>query len=278
MALQVHTAATVETRVGEIRLSKAGQAETALLVITPMAEWMVAALPAELCDLFTVNLVELPGGGSAVSPAGASTIDAVVDAVHDVVERIGEKPVLFGHSMNGCLAFAAASTEACSGVIAVTPPSSLPPDQAAVAAYWESHAEPDRRRRANEIIKAHEAATSDEDRARLQSESRLRQWYDLEFDPTELDALATLNGNWVSSIFESGKAVDWQSLFRRLQQPVLLAFGEYDFVAPPGAWTAEVAPPAATLHLFKRSGHTPYVEETEEFLQVVAAWRAANVL
>ena len=278
MALQVHTRATVETRVGEIPISTAGQAARSLLVITPISDWMIAALPPELCELFTVTLVDLPGTGSATSPAGASTVAAVADAIHDVAERVGERPFLFGHSLNGCLALVAASTTACSGVIAVTPPPTLPPDPAAATAYWERQAEPDRRRRASEIIKAHGAAVDEQERAQLEAQfTRLRQWYDLDFDPTELDALATLNENWISSIFESGKATDWQDAFRRVDQPVLLALGDYDFVAPPDAWTTELLPPAATVRRFRKSGHTPYLEQRDEFLQAVADWTMANV-
>lgn len=278
MALRLHTTDKVETRAGEIARSTAGGAETSLLVITPMSEWMAAALPAELCDLFTVNLLELPGAGSAAYPSGASTVEAVTVAVRDVAKTIDGKSVLFGHSMNGCLALAAASTATCSGLIAVTPPSMLPPDPASATAYWESRAEPERRRRASQIIRAHEAATDEQERIRLQTEfARLRRWYDPNFDPTDLDALATLDETWVSSIFESGKAIDWPNTFRRVEQPVLLALGDYDFIAPPVAWTAELLPPAATVHRFNRSGHTPYLEETDEFMQVVEAWTVALV-
>jgi pimeloyl-ACP methyl ester carboxylesterase len=278
MALAVHTMATVRTRAGVIAVSTAGQAVRSLLVITPMSDWMIAALPAELCDLFTVHVAQFPGGGSADAPAGASTVSAVGEAVHDLAETLGDRPVLFGHSMNGCLALVAAATAACSGVIAVTPPPALPPDPAASTAYWDRQAEPERRRRANEIIKAHGAAVNAQARAKLESQfTRLRRWYDLDFDPTKLDALATLDEHWVSSIFESGETIDWRDAFRRLDQPVLLALGEYDFVAPPDAWTADLLPPAATVHRFEQSGHTPYVEQKEEFVETVAAWTTANI-
>jgi len=180
--------------------------------------------------------------------------------------------------MNGALALAAASTAPCAAVIAVTPPTALPPDPALATAYWEERAEPARRRRAGEIVAEHEATTDEDHRARLQEQfTRLRRWYDLDFDPSELDSLAVLNQAWVSSVFESGKAVDWPDTFKRVQLPVLLALGDYDFVAPPVAWSTAVLPPAATIHHFEKSSHTPYVEEPDTFLQVVEGWTNSNL-
>jgi pimeloyl-ACP methyl ester carboxylesterase len=268
----------IETRVGQMVVAKAGRAAPALLVITPMVEWMTRALPAELCDLYTLNLLELPGPGNDTHPDGAASVDAIGAAVGDVTRRLDRTTVLFGHSMNGALALAAASTADCSGVIAVTPPSALPPDPGHSAAYWEERAEPERRRRAREIVATHEATSDEHERARLQDEfTRLRRWYRMDINPTELDALAILNETWISSVFESGKTVDWPNTFRRLQQPVLLALGDYDFVAPPVAWSADIIPSAATVHHFKKSSHTPYIEEPEEFIQVAAAWTKTHI-
>ena len=249
-----------------------------MLVITPMAEWMAAALPAELCDLFTLQLMELPGAGNAAHPAGASSVGEIGVAVADVAERLGPMTVLFGHSMNGALALAAASNAACAGVIAVTPPTALPPDATAPARYWDARAEPNRRERARQVVAAHEATSDEQERTRLQEQfTRLRRWYDVDFDPTELDSLAVVDQGWISSVFESGKALDWPGIFRDVEQPVLLCLGDFDFVAPPDAWTSENIPPSATVHHFTRSSHTPYVEEPHAFLEVVRSWMQANV-
>jgi pimeloyl-ACP methyl ester carboxylesterase len=275
MAVTIIAREVLETRDGDMPLAKSGRGERPMVVVTPMAEWMTAALPAELCDLFTLNLLELPGAGDAAHPAGASSVGDIGAAVTDVAERLGPATVLFGHSMNGALALAAAATATCAGVIAVTPPATLPPDPAVPGAYWESHAEPARRHRAGQVVAAYEATSDEQERARLQGEfTRLHRWYDLDFDSTELDSLAVLNQAWISSVFDSGKAMDWQNTFRQLKQPVLLALGDYDFVAPPVAWTTENVPPSATVHHFAKSSHTPYLEESEAFIQVMQDWMA----
>ena len=261
MALQVEHREVVGTSVGDVPLTTAGRGDAQLLVLTPMAEWMLAALPAGLGDRFTITLMGLP-----------PSVEALTVAVGEIAERLG-RPVLLGHSMNGALALAAATTASCRGVIAVTPPAALPPDPVAPTTYWDEHAEPERRRRAREIVAAHEATSDEDERKRLQEEfTRLRRWHDLDFDPTALDALAVLDETWIASVFESGKAVDWPATFRRLQVPVLLALGDYDYVAPPSVWTDDLLPPSTTVHHFERSGHTPYFEEPEAFLQIVDAW------
>lgn len=278
MAVTIVAREVHKTRVGENASATAGRGDRPMLVVTPMVEWMAAALPADLGDSFTINLLELPGAGNAAHPAGASTVGEIVAAVTDVAERLGPRTVLFGHSMNGALALAAASAAACAGVIAVTPPTALPPDAAAPAAYWERRAEDARRHRAREVVAAHEATSDEQERARLQDEfTRLRRWYDLDFDAAALDSLAVVDQAWISSVFESGKAVDWPNTFRQLKQPVLLVLGDYDFVAPPVAWTRENIPPSATVHHCTRSSHTPYVEEPEVFLRVVQSWMRADL-
>ena len=254
----------VETSAGPLRLVTAGRGDRPLLVLTPMADWMLAALPAPLGARFTVTLMELP-----------ASIDAITAAVTDVAAGLSTPPVLFGHSMNGALALAAATSAPCVGVIAVTPPAALPPDPALPTTYWEERAEPERRRRAKEIVDAHEATTDPEEKARLQTAfTDVRRWYDLDFDPAELDRFAgALDHSWITAVFEDGKHVDWPQTFRQIDQPVLLALGDYDFVAPPSAWAdATRLPPHTTVHHFHRSGHTPYYEEPDEFLQVVERW------
>src|SRR5207248_2075690 len=127
-----------------------------------------------------------------------------------------EAPVLFGDSMNGTLVLAAGSSVPCRGVIAVAPPSSLPASQADRAAYWEHKAEGGRRERGGKLIDERERTVDEQHKARLQERiDRLRRWYELDFDPTGLDALASGDITpWVAAVFESGKLVDWPTVIK----------------------------------------------------------------
>ena len=113
----------------------------------------------------------------------------------------------------------------------------------------------------------------DAERARLRERyDRLRRWYDVEFDPTSLDALVQLDFAWVQSVFDSGATVDWPAVFASITCPVLLGLGEYDFIVPPTSWDGEVLPARMTLERFDRSGHTPFFEQPAEFEAAVDRW------
>jgi proline iminopeptidase len=244
-----------------------------MLVITPIADWMIAALPEAFGGMFTLHVVEVPGEGNDTHPEGADTVESITRAVADVAGTLPVSPVLFGHSMNGLLALAAATVSPCAGVIAVTPPSTLPPDPALSASYWDEKVDSGRRLRAQQLVRQHEASSDIDERKLLRQQyARLRQWYDPDFDSAELDSLATLNEEWITSVFDSGETIDWPTRLMQVEAPILLVLGAYDFVAPPTAWPSSSLPPHATVHLFDRSGHTPYVEQTDDFLRVVQNW------
>jgi pimeloyl-ACP methyl ester carboxylesterase len=142
-------------------------------------------------------------------------------------------------------------------VIAVGPPARLPPDVALSRAYWDVHAEPQRKAL---------AAT------RPEASDHLRRWYDPAFDSTELDRDIVIDFDWVQAIFDDAATVDWPATMQAVTCPVLLALGAFDFISPPTAWTPEVTPTRATTERFERSGHTPFVEQPDEFLDVVDRW------
>lgn len=278
MAIET-TSALLATSAGGMHVETGGSGPRDLIAITPIGSaWTSRALPKALGDVFTIHVVDLPGTGE--SPAGSeapsvASIIAAIDAVADALRS--DRPLyLWGHSMNGTLALAAAASVANAGVIAVAPAAALPPDPALSTTYWQARAEPERKARAGELVAAHEAAVDADRPAIRELHDRLRRWFDLSYDPTELDALATFDMGWVTAVFESGNQVDWPATFRAIDAPVLLALGDYDFVAPPSAWTDDVVPRRATVERFSRSGHTPFLEQPEEFVGAVERWLAAS--
>lgn len=266
----------LRTRFGEMWVEQRGVGPVDLLVITPIgAEWMMAALPSELDAMFKLHVAELPGTGRSEGDPTCASVSAVVAAVRDAAAALAsDNLVLCGHSMNGTLALLASAGGPFAGVMAVTPAPTLPPDPANNAAYWDAKAEPERRQRAASIVETHNASDSESEKARLVREyGRLRQWRDLDFDSSKLDAIERDPGmDWVTAIFESAKTVDWPASLAQVTCPAFLALGEYDFVAPMTLWTPDLFPPNATVEVFSRSGHSPYVEEPTEFVDAVARW------
>jgi pimeloyl-ACP methyl ester carboxylesterase len=277
VALSIESRKIVRTRFGSVNVARAGRGKFDLVVVTPIGSaWMECAFPAELVEPFTIHVAELPGtGGSDASSAPeAASVAGVVAAISDISSAVASStPVLFGHSMNGTLVLAAAAEVGCRGVIAVAPPSQLPPDSNVVSTYWEAKPERSRRERAQALVDRYEATSDEAERADLRQRfDHLRRWCDLSFDATELDSLAIMPTGWIASVSESGTAIRWKEILTGLDVPVFLALGEYDFVAPMTAWTHDNTPPKATVKVFHRSGHSPFVEEPAEFVAAVAEW------
>ena len=275
MGIEIRARVGVPTRFGEVQVASTGQRATDLLAITPIGSaWTEQALPAPIQDLFNVHIVEVAGTGRSEGGPESASVDAVVDTIHDVSDALTtSEPVLFGHSMNGTLVLAAAARLRCRGVIAVAPPPALPPSGSEERSYWEATADKPRRRRAAEIMaKAGETDDEGEKQRLWQDFDRLRRWYDPDFDTAALDTLAVPSPDWIAAVFASGEAIDGSALFQQVDVPVLLALGKYDFVVPMIGWTDANLPPTATVEVFERSGHTPYLEEPAEFVSALRRW------
>ena len=69
---------------------------------------------------------------------------------------------------------------------------------------------------------------------------------------------------------------DVRSQLEQLDVPCLVVGGRSDFITPPDCTTVPLAAglPDAELALFERSGHFPFIEEHEAFIDVVRSWIA----
>lgn len=73
--------------------------------------------------------------------------------------------------------------------------------------------------------------------------------------------------------------LDMWPVLPSLHMPTLVATGRYDInVAPSTAWKIHKAIPGSRWVVFERSGHLPYFEEPEKFVQVVNEFLGAPTL
>jgi proline iminopeptidase len=73
-----------------------------------------------------------------------------------------------------------------------------------------------------------------------------------------------------SAISADVASLDLTPLLATLECPTLVLTGRYDInVAPSTAWRIHRAIPGSRFHAFERSGHLPFFEEPEAFLEVV---------
>jgi proline iminopeptidase len=221
---------------------------------------------------------------AAADPADPFTVDAAVEDIEAVRAALGlDRFVLVGHSIQGtiALAYAMRYPRHVTHVVAIAPiPEVTPAWQAAAEEYWVREASAARKalhaeKRAaftEELLAAmapHEAVVADT------VADGPKRWHDAGYDEGPLLSLDRFNVPVAMQLFGSE-----YRLFRgdaRIEPPVFLALGRSDFAAPWTLW-----PPHRdrfrdlTLELFDRSGHTPQVEQAEEFDARVGAWLASR--
>lgn len=213
------------------------------------APWLEAAWPPRIHEHLRIEYV-VPT---------ARAIPGVSDELREAAVAAGPPVLLFGHSMNGTLALAAAAThpDVVRGVVAVASPPKLPPDRAASEEWWDATASQERRRLAET------------------SPDRARRWHDLTFDPAPLDGLAEGDPGWPVAIVEDAAGRDWSSIIHCVRCPVLLTLGRSDFLVPPPSWPE--LPPNFHVEVFDASGHTPFYEEPDRFIDVLRSWLATDM-
>ena len=81
------------------------------------------------------------------------------------------------------------------------------------------------------------------------------------------------------SFYELFGTYDVRPHLGEIRVPTLVLSGRHDWLAPPDEAPAEMvaAIPDAEVHVFEQSGHLPFLEENEVFLEVVGDWLERRV-
>ena len=101
-----------------------------------------------------------------------------------------------------------------------------------------------------------------------------RIWYDYRFDSSPLWEGVEINVplfNYVwGTIFRD---IDITKGLEKLETPVFLALGQYDFLIGESSWDLVIKKFSnINLHIFEQSGHTPQYEEADLFDQKLLEW------
>ena len=102
-----------------------------------------------------------------------------------------------------------------------------------------------------------------------------RSWYDYTYDATFLWENVHTNNAVMDHLWgEVFRDIDVTKDLEKLDKPVFLALGRYDYlVSPPHMWNSiRHKFQDITLRIFERSGHTPQLEEPELFDQELIHW------
>lgn len=227
---------------------------------------------------------------SAVDPVRltAMTMDSVLDDIERVrrtlgVDRIG----VMGHSMFGPVALEYAlryPDHSRWAILSGTLPYTGQRASAASRAYWDTAATSDRKA----ILASNLAALRQRTDSRSPAEAFWDQYVayvpfrfaDPHFDMMSFAAGATSSTNVdFISRFWGGVLNEYDNTasYSRVQVPVLVVAGRYDFSAPFFLWNGVGARiPDYTFKLFDNAGHNPMLEVPAEFDSFLLDWLARH--
>jgi proline iminopeptidase len=207
------------------------------------------------------------------------TLDTYLDDIDKVRRTLGlDKTAVLGHSIHCLLAleYARKYPKNTSYVIM----SGFTPRRLAVAdEFWESDASDERKM----ILKQNWEKITEDELSQMSPKERVVKTYmamapKLVYDPT-------CDLSWIYEVVESNqdnaihlsnvifKDYDIAKRPGRVETPVFLAIGRYDYLCPYFLWDdRRDVIPNLSYNLFEKSGHFPMVEEQELFDKKLVDW------
>ena len=234
--------------------------------------------PPPLTDYFQFIYVDVRGGGKSTGQPSDLTFDALAADLEAVRQAAGvERAAVLGYSILGVLAIEYGRR--CPGSVSHVIASGTPPtgDMGRVAKEGTAFFEADGSEERKAILQENYAKLPpDTPPAQAVFAQTPMRFFDPRFNAVPLFAEAEFRPELFERVLGSLTS-GWNvtSGDDRLRVPTLLAHGRYDYVVPHTMWTGIVHTlPDATLHVFERSGHQPFFEEPERFVEVVREWMA----
>jgi proline iminopeptidase len=254
-----------------------GQGSATCLVLSsigtrPYERQIPAALDASLRMVF----VDLRGSGRSTGEPTNLTFDVLAEDLDAVRQHLGVARVaVLGHSILGvpAIEYARRRPDSVSHVIAVgTPPTG---DMARLLAagkpFFEQDASEQRKRILHDNMAALPPGASPAQMLLAQTPMR---FFDPRFDAAPLFAGAEAKPAMLAHLMGTlVRGWDFITATPPLRTPLLLAHGRYDYTVPYTMWQGITETlPDVRFRLFERSGHQPFVEEPEDFVELLMGW------
>lgn len=268
----------VATQGAELHFTTRGQGHPIMVLSAIGTRAYELQMPTALSEHFQLVFVDLRGGGESTGNASDLSFDVLAEDLETIRRELGAPRVaVLGHSVLGMVAFeyGRRCPDTVSHVITVgTPPYG---DMARVSAagqvFFESHATDERKQVLRDNLAALPAGATLAQQLAAHVPMRC---FDPRFEVAWLFEGAVFRPELMGQLLGVlGPSWDFAPAPESLRVPLLLAHGRFDFVVPYTLWEglAEKVP-QATLRLFERSGHQPFLEEPERFAEVVKDWFA----
>lgn len=209
------------------------------------------------------------------------TIESIVKDVEQIREALGlDKPLIMGHSIHGTIAteYVKKFGNQVSGVIVIGSPAewgNVSYNEKA-AALWTT-ASPERKRLQEENwgkVKELDRLTGQEEASARYNNMSPQYWYDPTYDAGWLWDDMTVHSEVTQHLFT--KVFHDYNMFDpsgAITIPMLVGLGKYDYVIPYTLWKPNYRNiPDFKLVLFEKSGHTPQLEEAQQFDKELLSW------
>jgi proline iminopeptidase len=265
----------VSVKGAAVHCSRRGQGPVCL-VLSGMGTRPYECLTAGLLRCLSLVYVDLRGSGRSTGEPEALTFDVLAEDLEAIRVDLGvERIAVLGHSILGMLAieYGRRCPDRVSGVIVVgTPPrGDMRRLSSQATAFFEEDATEDRKRVLQENMARLAPGAPFID---VMLADAPRRFFDARFDATSLFAERATDPRLLRHVLESlGPTWDMTAAADSLRVPLLIAHGRYDYTVPWTLWDGILERlPDATLEVFPRSGHHPFFEEPERFIEAVTAW------
>lgn len=232
-------------------------------------------MPRALDQHLTLAFVDVRGSGRSTGDAAGLTFDQLAEDLEAVRSALGApRVIVLGHSIVGMLAVEYArrcpATVSHAVIVGTPPRGDMAALVAASNAAFHEHASDERKRLLQENLAKLPPGTSPAQAVFAQTPLR---FFDPRFDAAPLFAGAEPRPEILGHLLAT-LAPEWDvTAGAALRPPLLIAHGRHDYTVPHRLWD-DVVPrlPTATLRLFDRSGHQPFVEEPERFTADLTSW------
>ena len=270
----------VSAQGAELFCATRGQGPTCLVLCHLGTRPYEIQMPASLSERLELVFVDLRGSGRSSGEVADLSFDVLAEDLEAVRVALGrERIAVLGHSVLGVLAIE--HGRRCPGsvshVITVgTPPSG---DMARLAAASQAFFEADASEARKELLRENMASLSEgaSPAQAMYAQTPLR-FFDPRFDAAPLFAGADVRPQVFQHLLGAlTSSWDVTADASTLRVPIFLAQGRYDYIVPYTLWNGiPETLPDATLRLFERSGHQPFVEEPEGFAAAVTGWMGGH--
>lgn len=252
-------------------------------IITGSATYYPQTFSRDLYTKMQMTYLDHRGFGKALQSFNNSAfeLDVLVDDIEAARQKLGLKQIaIIGHSGHAFMAleYAKKYPDHVSHVVLIaTSPNASAEVFAAADQYFNESVCPERKavyEKNMQHLKSDIEANPNKRFIYYSLRSGPRIWYDYQYDATPLWQDVTITPEMFDYVLgHLFKNIDITKGLQSLNKPVLLILGRYDYWNPPHLWEPlRSIFTNLTIRVFKKSGHTPQLEESELFNNELLEW------